>query len=159
MVVLFAVSDVIKALGAVLFVGGLGLYFWIEYRQKKQASTQGVSLVGWIVQANNDLFRPGRQNLPAQLLISFQVPNGIGLQQLAERMFRLKSESPANEAERAVAVEVRDERTPVGQKISTSARVYRRPKSLCGRRHDRKASPTRATVDRTLGPMSGNARR
>ena len=112
-----AIMDVIKIIGVLVVVGGLGLYFVIENHLKSKTRNEGVSLVGWIVQANNDLFRPGSQNLPAQLLISFDVPDGNGLQRLAGRMARLKSESPTNEAERIVAAEVRDERTRLGRRF------------------------------------------
>ena len=62
-----------------------------------------------MVQANNELFRPGAEDAPAQLLLSFDAPDGEGLDELAAEVGRLKSEAPATDAERAVAATVRDE--------------------------------------------------
>lgn len=78
-------------------------------RRRSQTLADGVRVVGWLVQANNLLFQPGNASAPALLLISFESPDGTGLERLAAEVARLKSEQPKTGIEKAVATLVRDE--------------------------------------------------
>jgi hypothetical protein len=78
---------------------------------------EGVPVVGYIVQANNELFKPGRGSAPAQVLISFTNPKGEGLEDLAYAVARLKSQAPANPLEQTVAKLVRDETFRPGTRV------------------------------------------
>lgn len=74
---------------------------------------RGVPVTAALVQANNRLFEPGREPLPALVLITFDrdIPNlDDYLSELAQRVFRLKEEDPRDAEERYVAELTRDER-------------------------------------------------
>ena len=107
-----AVSTVGLVCGGVA-AGGLVAFWagqaWVEYRRRSYVAAHGVSVVGWVVQANTELFGPGGGDAPAQLLLSFDAPDGEGLEGLAAEAGRLKFEAPATDAERAVADVVRVE--------------------------------------------------
>src|SRR5262249_41443132 len=89
---------------------------------------RGVPVTAALVQANNRLFEPGREPLPATTLFTFDkhIPDrDAWLDQMARRVFRLKTEEPQNDDEAEVAQLTRDER----------ARMYRRvelPSSFTG---------------------------
>ena len=100
-------------IGAGVAVGGMVAFWvgkaWIESRRRSRVMAEGVPVVGWIVQANSELFRAGAEDAPAQVLISFEAPDGAGLEELSLRMYQLKHGVPTGPAERAVAAKVRDE--------------------------------------------------
>ena len=77
---------------------------------RRRALADGKRVVGWIVQANQLLFRAGQESAPALLLVSFTHPDGQGLEPLASEMARLKQGHPSTPAERELAKIVRDER-------------------------------------------------
>src|SRR5262249_39608173 len=89
---------------------------------------RGVPVTAALVQANNRLFEPGREPLPATTLFTFDkhIPDrDAWLDQMARRVFRLKTEEPQNDDEAEVA-----QLTGEGR-----ARMYRRvelPSSFTG---------------------------
>lgn len=90
-------------LSVLLLIGGRVIW------HRRRAFADGKRLVGWIVQANNLLFRSGDESAPALVLISFTHPNGEGLESLAREVGRLKQQTPTTSVEREVAKIVRDE--------------------------------------------------
>lgn len=57
----------------------LGVAFTVfklrDRREYRQALETGESLTGYIIQANSELFKPGKMDLPASVLISFPGPH------------------------------------------------------------------------------------
>lgn len=91
----------------VLLLFGLGGLGWYTHFAEKRIVREGETLFAPIVQANNELFLPGKRDLPAQVLICFE-PDGPPLR-LAARAGELKEREPANAQEEVVAGFVRDE--------------------------------------------------
>lgn len=102
-----------------LLLFGLGGLGWYMHFAEKKVVREGETLFAPIVQANNELLRPGNRDLPAQALICFE-PDGDALRQrllqIAARMGELKEREPANEHEEIVAAMVRDERARWGER-------------------------------------------
>lgn len=95
-----------------LAVIGLVLTARAERQRYQHVMAEGVSAIGWLVQANNILFQPGDSSAPAQVLLSFEGQRAADLDQLAEiarRIGRLKSAPPADALEEEVAKLVTDE--------------------------------------------------
>ncbi|MCI0460220.1 MAG: hypothetical protein L0Z62_24985 [Gemmataceae bacterium] len=68
--------------------------------------SRGVRLNATLVQANADLYSPGREDLPCLVLITFErdLPDEQGLlRRLADRVYDLKQDRPANEDEGKVS--------------------------------------------------------
>ena len=96
-------------IGTALIVGFSVWRTLTATRKRSQTLAEGSRVVGWLVQANRLLFQPGNASAPALLLISFDSPDGVGLERLAAEVARLKSEQPTTKIEKAVAALVRDE--------------------------------------------------
>jgi hypothetical protein len=107
--------------GGVALAGYVAWNAWDYRRQRGRVLAEGVPVVGYIVQANNELFKPGRGSAPAQVLISFTNPKGEGLEELAYAVARLKSEAPENPLEQTVAKLVRDETFRPGTRVRLPA--------------------------------------
>ncbi len=89
-------------------------------RADRLYAERGVDVVGWVVQANGGLGRPGRDDLPAFVLFTFdpRAADAPGLMsRLANRLAELKTREPAGPAEVEVAKWVRDEWFPLRAKV------------------------------------------
>lgn len=86
-------------------IGILAEFYWA----RRKAWNEGMTLVGSLVQANTGLFGPKARDAPAMFLVSFESPDGAGLDELAERASALKGGPPGDAAEQAVARIVRNE--------------------------------------------------
>ena len=81
-------------------------------REEKHYREHGEEVLGWIVQANTDLYESGNVMKPAQVFFSFDrsIPDPGGyFTDLARRAARLKGKSPKDPAEAEVAELVSDE--------------------------------------------------
>ena len=80
--------------------------------QEKRSLERGKRVLGWIVQANSDLYDAGSGDAPAQILVSFDAksdPPDDFMEQLAERVAELKGKEPETAIEAEVAALVNDE--------------------------------------------------
>lgn len=90
-------------------------FVWVSFQDKqtrKKYEEHGTPVIGWIVQANNDLYERGNFDKPAQILVCFDAednPPDEFMAKLAERVAELKGADPDTKAERAVARLVNDE--------------------------------------------------
>jgi hypothetical protein len=90
-------------------------FVWLnidEKRTRRRYEAEGVPVIGWIVQANDDLYAPGNFDKPAQILVCFDAeanPPDSFMAKLAERVVELKGEDPDRKAEAKVARLVNDE--------------------------------------------------
>ena len=82
---------------------------WLRTRGKGNVRENGVSLVAWIVQANDSLFRASGGDAPAHILISFEDRDGESLEAIRDKVIALKNGSPTTPDEQRVARIVRDE--------------------------------------------------
>lgn len=103
----------------VLLLFGLGGLGWYMHFAEKKIVREGETLFAPIVQANNELFLPGKRDLPAQVLICFE-PDSPPLRQrllrIAARAGELKEREPADAQEEVVAGFVRDESARWGKR-------------------------------------------
>jgi hypothetical protein len=101
-------------LGAPLVPIALVVWAIVNSRlQEKRTLERGKRLLGWIVQANSDLYDAGSVDAPAQILVSFDAksdPPDDFMEQLAERVAALKGKEPETGVEAEVAALVNDER-------------------------------------------------
>jgi hypothetical protein len=95
----------------------IALVVWLYIDGKKQEQRireHGKRVIGWIVQANPELYRVGSMDRPAQILVAFDAepnPPDDFMEELAKRAASLKEdEEPTSESEEAVADLVKDER-------------------------------------------------
>jgi hypothetical protein len=112
-----AVVSIFVVLGIVF---GIGILQGQQRKQEQQdVKRQGVRLVGWIVQANNALFQPGLNDLPAQVIITFDdVPNVTEyLEKIGKKLYSLKSGYGIDPVERQVAKLVKDETFVYGSRV------------------------------------------
>jgi hypothetical protein len=102
--------------GLVLFVL-VGLIYLVirDHQIAKRVIADGEQTMAWLVQANNNLFKPGIHDLPALVLISpdkLVANDKEFLSELADRVFALKGTDPAECADKDdafVAELMRDE--------------------------------------------------
>jgi hypothetical protein len=94
---------------AALIVVPLGVVSILERRTKNRVMRDGVPIVGWIVQANMDLYQPGNGDEPALVLVSFDDVPSAEVDALARKMFALKGRRHSNPVDREVAALVDDE--------------------------------------------------
>lgn len=99
---------------------------YLVYESRKRLLREGNVALGFIVQANEELFSPGKYDLPAQMVYCSDrtIPNLLGtLQRCAERIFALKNTEPEQVEERKFAEIITDEyrremRLPVPKAIA-----------------------------------------
>lgn len=112
----------IKMFGLVagIIIGVLfGLYvFWTVYcivkdqRFRRRVAAKGKRVKGWYVQANQKIFEPGKGSQPALIVFSFDEranQHPTFLDQVANNLFRLKTEEPRNDVEKSLMDFTRDE--------------------------------------------------
>lgn len=113
-------------IGLMLLVAAvIGLVWFYFYQQqwmekKRQVLENGQAVLGWIVQANTELFRPDPLPHPAQVLVTFDtsIPDVAAcLADLARRISSLKGKSPSDPVERRVAKLVTDEDYVQGSRV------------------------------------------
>jgi hypothetical protein len=115
---------------AVAAVVGLILLGRIDTRNRQRTLEKGEPTVGWIIQANNNLFEEGHMDYPALVLISPDEETANDeefMTDLAGRIMELKGERGGDEDEEFVSGLVTDERYREGKRD-------RLPKSFAGRR-------------------------
>ena len=89
-----------------LLVGFLVWGMWREKKLKQYAKDNGDPTVGWIVQANNNLYKKGTADYPAFVLISPDEETAIDEEYmvgLAERLNAMKGEETDDEDEESVS--------------------------------------------------------
>jgi hypothetical protein len=93
----------------------LGVIFLVyfnakEARHKKYVMDNGEPIIGWIVQANSNLYEKGNWDYPAQILITFDDSiEDEFMEELIARVGALKDKSPGDPDKRKVADLVTDE--------------------------------------------------
>lgn len=101
--------QLVAAVVLTVVVGGMVAHTVWDRRRRRRVLENGRLVRGWIVQANSALFQPGPVDLPAVVLFSFEDVPDDRLAELARRLFRLKTEPPADVVESGLSWLVRDE--------------------------------------------------
>lgn len=105
---------VLGVIGAfVLIIAGLVVWAIIDSTlQEKRLHKEGKRVLGWIVQANPDLYATGSIDNAAQILVSFDAdtdPPDDFMEELAGQVAALKGETPKSSIAAEVALLVNDE--------------------------------------------------
>ena len=90
----------------------MGDELYLVYESRKRLLREGNVALGFIVQANQELFSPGNYDLPAQAVYCSNrtMPNLLEtLAKCAQRMFALKNTEPEQVEEREFAEMITDE--------------------------------------------------
>lgn len=92
--------------GTIIFIV---VWFW---RKESGKGGPRQEFIGWLVQANGALYKPGSSNLPAEMIVGkdddLDNPN-LEIGEIAARLGELKFGQPSNRVEAEVAQLVRDE--------------------------------------------------
>jgi hypothetical protein len=112
------------------------------FRNLDSLYSDGTVVWGHVVQANSQLFEPGKRNLPGELVYSIEdrdivEPGDLG--DVAEALFELKGTTPDDPGSKAIADYLTDERVrvfglPVPHSVSPSVR-YRMSTVYFVRKH------------------------